>query len=350
MHRAMAGPSCRPPVPIESSRACRSSGCKEQTKSMAASDNEKSRLDEAARAGWLYFIAGHTQDEIAKMLKVSRASAQRLVSLCLAERLITFRLEHPIAACMELAARLKEAFKLAYCEVVPNDPAAPQSAAGIAERAANMLELMLRSDKPVVVALGTGRAVRAAVERVSPIDRPNHQIVSLVGNISADGSASFFDTVGRLADLTRSRHYPMPLPFLMSSEDERNRMVRIDPIAKVKAVAAKADLRLIGIGQMDQKAQVHVDGFVTREELFEMMRLGAIGEVTGWAYDTKGKLIKGGTNKRLTSIPPEMPAQATTIGAALGQAKVPAIRAALLGRLVNGLITDEATARAVLDR
>ena len=72
---------------------------------MAASDNEKSRLDEAARAGWLYFIAGHTQDEIARMLKVSRASAQRLVSLCLAERLITFRLEHPITACMELAAR-----------------------------------------------------------------------------------------------------------------------------------------------------------------------------------------------------------------------------------------------------
>ena len=71
---------------------------------MAAPDNDKSRLDEAARAGWLYFIAGHTQDEIAKMLRVSRASAQRLVSLCLAERLITFRLEHPIAACMELAA------------------------------------------------------------------------------------------------------------------------------------------------------------------------------------------------------------------------------------------------------
>jgi DNA-binding transcriptional regulator LsrR (DeoR family) len=99
---------------------------------MAASDNENSRLDEAARAGWLYFIAGHTQDEIAKMLKVSRASAQRLVSLCLAERLITFRLEHPIAACMELAARLKEAFHLVYCEVVPTDPAAPLLAAGIA--------------------------------------------------------------------------------------------------------------------------------------------------------------------------------------------------------------------------
>jgi DNA-binding transcriptional regulator LsrR (DeoR family) len=315
---------------------------------MAAIDNEKSRLDDAARAGWLYFIAGHTQDEIAQMLHVSRASAQRLVSLCLAERLITFRLEHPIAACMELASRLKERFALTHCEVVPADPGAPLSTAGIAERCANVLETTLRSETPVIVALGTGRAVRAAVERVSPIERPNHQIVSLVGNISADGSASFFDTVGRLADRTGARHYPMPLPFLMSSEDERNRMVRIDPIAKVKAVAAKADLRLIGIGQMDQKAQVHVDGFVTREELFEMMRLGAVGEITGWAYDAKGRLIKGGTNRRLTSIPPQVPAETTTMAAAIGQAKVPAIKAALAGRLVNGLITDEATARAIL--
>jgi DNA-binding transcriptional regulator LsrR (DeoR family) len=315
---------------------------------MAPTEGERSRLEDAARAGWLYFIAGHTQDEIAKMLQVSRASAQRLVSLCLAERLITFRLEHPIAACMELASRLKDRFHLSQCEVVPTDPAAPLTTAGIAERCANILETTLRSETPVIVALGTGRAVRAAVERVSPIERPNHQIVSLVGNISADGSASFFDTVGRLADRTGARHYPMPLPFLMSSEDERNRMVRIDPIAKVKAVAAKADLRLIGIGQMDQKAQVHVDGFVTREELFEMMRLGAVGEITGWAYDAKGRLIKGGTNRRLTSIPPQVPAETTTMAAAVGQAKVPAIKAALAGRLVNGLITDEATARAIL--
>src|ERR1700746_2343386 len=317
---------------------------------MTVPDSEKSRLDEAARAGWLYFIAGHTQDEIAKMLQVSRASAQRLVSLCLAERLITFRLEHPIAACMELASTLKNRFNLAHCEVVPTDPSAPLLTAGIAERCANLLETTLRSETPVIVALGTGRAVRAAVERVSSIDRPDHQIVSLVGNISADGSASFFDTVGRLADRTGARHYPMPLPFLMSSEDERNRMVRIEPIAKVKAIAAKADLRLVGIGQMDQKAQIHIDGFVTREELFEMMRLGAVGEVTGWAYDAKGRLIKGGTNKRLTSIPPQMPAQTTTIAAAIGKAQVPAIAARLVGRLVNGLITDEATAQAVLDQ
>jgi DNA-binding transcriptional regulator LsrR (DeoR family) len=99
---------------------------------------------------------------------------------------------------------------------------------------------------------------------------------------------------------------------------------------------------------MDQRAQVHVDGFVTREELLEMMRLGAVGELTGWAFDAEGRIIDGGTNRRLTSIPPQVPAKALTIGAAVGPAKVSAIRAALKGRLINGLITDEATAGAIL--
>src|ERR1700726_3158849 len=99
---------------------------------------------------------------------------------------------------------------------------------------------------------------------------------------------------------------------------------------------------------MDQLAQVLVDGFVSREELLEMMRLGAVGELTGWALEHQGPIIKGGANLPLTSIPPRVPAQALTIGAAVGRAKVSAIRAALKGRLLNGLITDEATAGALL--
>jgi DNA-binding transcriptional regulator LsrR (DeoR family) len=79
-----------------------------------------------------------------------------------------------------------------------------------------------------------------------------------------------------------------------------------------------------------------------------MMRLGAVGEVTGWAFDAHGRLIEGGINRRITSIPPRVPAKALTIGAAVGAAKVSAIRAALKGRLINGLVTDEATAGAIL--
>jgi DNA-binding transcriptional regulator LsrR (DeoR family) len=57
--------------------------------------------------------------------------------------------------------------------------------------------------------------------------------------------------------------------------------------------------------------------------------------------------VAGHTNQRVVSVPIGKVGQATVIGAAMGPAKMAAIRAALVGQLINGLITDEATARAL---
>ena len=43
------------------------------------SKNDK-KLDQAARAAWMYFVAGQTQHDIASALGVSRQVAQRLVA------------------------------------------------------------------------------------------------------------------------------------------------------------------------------------------------------------------------------------------------------------------------------
>jgi hypothetical protein len=44
--------------------------------------------------------------------------------------------------------------------------------------------------------------LRAAAEQVWPMDCPKPQLVSLVGNISSDGSARLYNAVVRLAELS----------------------------------------------------------------------------------------------------------------------------------------------------
>jgi DNA-binding transcriptional regulator LsrR (DeoR family) len=70
---------------------------------------DSARFDDAARAGWLYYVARNNQEQIARKLGVSRQTAQRLVSLSVTEGLIKVRLEHPIARCMELGEALRTA-------------------------------------------------------------------------------------------------------------------------------------------------------------------------------------------------------------------------------------------------
>ena len=79
------------------------------------------KLDLAARAAWLYYVAGRRQDEIAAQLNASRQAVQRLVSLAVSEKLIKFRLDHPIATCVALGEELRTRHGLAFCSIQPSD-------------------------------------------------------------------------------------------------------------------------------------------------------------------------------------------------------------------------------------
>ena len=312
------------------------------------SETTRNKLDDAARAGWLYYVAGNTQDEIAAKLGVSRQSAQRLVSLAISEKLIKVRLDHPIADCLELGARLRERFDLRFVEIVPSDPGHSDSTLGVADATALEIEKILASATPTVMGIGTGRTLKAAVEMLPAMDCPQHKIVSLTGNIAPDGSAAYYNVIFSIADKVKAPSFPMPLPVIAVSEQDKNLLHSQVGIEKNLTLAAEASVWFVGVGDLGPNAPLYEDGFVTKAELMALQKAGAVGEMIGWVFDSQGEFISGMTNDRVASAP--LPSRETTliVAAARGANKVEAMRAALGRGLVNGLITDEDTARRLL--
>ena len=315
---------------------------------MSRIDNEPSLHDEAARAGWLYYVGGMTQDQIATELGVSRQRAQRLVSRAMAEGLIQVRLSHRIATCLNLEVALTDRFGLTRCRVVPTLGPGGDAARATSPAAAAELERVLRMPEPKVIALGTGRSMRGMVDALEPMEAEQHRLVSLIGNIAPDGSASFFDVVMRIADKVRAPHYPMPVPVISTTAEENAAFHALAPVRRVVDLAKAADVIFVGVGQMSSDAPLLADGFVTRAELDEMQAAGAVGEVAGWVYDSAGKYLDVGTNRRTGGVRVEPGLDRLAIGVAAGPSKVRAIAAALQSRIINGLVTDEATATAIL--
>jgi len=311
---------------------------------------EDGRLDDAARAGWLYYVAGNTQEEIARKLGISRQSAQRLVSLAISERLIKVRLDHPIARCMELGAALKLRFDLHFCEVAPTDPASTSSTLGIAQLAAAEMERWLRNAEPAIIGIGTGRTMRAVADQLPAMECPQHKFVALVGTTKIDGSASFYDVIIRISDTVRAPHYPMPLPVIARSVEERQLLTSLASVRSVLALIERADVSFVGVGAMGDNSAIVVDGIITREEAEALREAGAVGEITGWAFDSQGRLIEGSINDRVASAPLRRATNRLVIGVAMGASRRAALRGALAGKLISGLVTDEATAEHLLQR
>lgn len=315
---------------------------------MSRIDNEPSLQDEAARAGWLYYVGGLTQDQIATELGVSRQRAQRLVSRAMAEGLIQVRLSHRIGTCLTLEAALTDRYGLTRCRVVPSVGPGGDAVRATSPAAASEMERVLRMPEPKVIALGTGRSMRGMVDALEGVEADHHRLVSLIGNIAPDGSASFFDVVMRIADKVRAPHYPMPVPVVSTTAEEKAAFHALAPVRRVVQLAEAADVIFVGVGQMSNDAPLLADGFVSRAELDEMQAAGAVGEVAGWVYDSAGNYLEVGTNRRTGGVRITQGLDRPAIGIAAGASKVAAIAAALQSRIINGLVTDEATAGAIL--
>jgi DNA-binding transcriptional regulator LsrR (DeoR family) len=311
-------------------------------------DSDPSLNDEAARAGWLSYVGGMTQDQIAQELGVSRQRVQRLVSRAMSEGLIHVRLHHHIGACIELEQALIRRFGLRLARVAPTLGEGRDAIRSIAASAATELEKYLRLTEPQVIAFGTGRALLAMAEQFNPTEAGHHRIVSLIGNTAPDGSATLYDVIRRVAEKLMAPYFPMPIPVISDTPEERAFYYHLRPVQAVLALVEQADVTFVGVGQMTDDAPLVVDGFVTHQEMVEFQRKGAVGEIASWVFDDRGRYIKSDRDTLVGAPRIEPERVKPVIGVAGGASKVRAIRAALSGKLLNGLVTDEATAAAIL--
>ena len=303
---------------------------------------EHDKLDQAVRAAWLSWVGGLTQDEIAREMGVSRQTAQRLVAQAMAAGVVKVRIDHPLADCLDLGRQLQDRFGLRLALVTPD----AGGRVGVAMQAADLIEAQLTRPEPITLAIGTGRMLRAAVAQMRRIDCPQHRIVSLTGNIARDGSAAYYNVLFTLSELVTAHSYPLMVPVIAASSEERQALHRQPGISRVMRMAEEADTAIIGLGDLGPDAPLRVDRFLTQEEVNALTARGGVGEILGRPFDIDGRLMSLDGRVASARLPPAD--RALVVAVCHGPAKHAPIAGALRGGLINGLICDEATTRWLL--
>jgi DNA-binding transcriptional regulator LsrR (DeoR family) len=313
----------------------------------SSDEGESSPLDLAARAAWMSFVGGLTQDQIAHELGISRQRAQRLVSRAAAEGLIHVRIDHPIAACLELERSLKARYGLASAHVAPWPGGSGDALNALAPFAAPICERLFATETSRIIALGTGRTLRTVVEHMQSLDGARHKLVSLIGNVAPDGSASFYEVIMRLAEKTKAPHYPMAIPVIARDPEEVELYHSLPHVRSTRELAMTADIALVGLGQMGEGAPLRADGFITAEEHEDLQAAGAVGEICGHIFDAHGQFLDHPVCRRVVGL--RVPVNGMPVLClAPGSSKLPALRAALAGGLITSLVTDEISAKSLL--
>jgi DNA-binding transcriptional regulator LsrR (DeoR family) len=155
----------------------------------------------------------------------------------------------------------------------------------------------------------------------------------------------------RLASLTAADPVFLRTPGVVTSPAVRHALVDHDPYARqALELLDGLDLALVSVGGcgVDPPLQAGTN-FFSHQQLHDVVAAGAVGQICLRFLDAEGRPVASPLDDLVTGVTLEqLRAAKRRWVVAGGQAKLPAIRAALVGGWVDTLVTDTATARWLL--
>ncbi len=303
----------------------------------------------AARAAWLYHNGKLKQAEIARRLGLSLNKVSRLIALAEGNGTIRVLVEGPIAGCVGLEQELVAALPLRTATVVPEVSVSPLPLDTLGRATATLLDGVIRSGRHRTLGIGHGRTLAAASPYLPDWRRAEVQIAALLGSCPRRISSYPFDLIQTLTDRTGGVAHLLPVPFYAASRADRRVMLRQPGVREALARAADAGFFLFGIGSVAEKEATDLTmGLLTREDIDEVGRRGAVAKLLGHYYDADGRLLDVSLHERVIALDPARLRGREAVAVAGGTGKTAAILAAIRTGLVSGLVTTEDTARAVL--
>ncbi|MBP6999999.1 sugar-binding domain-containing protein [Amaricoccus sp.] len=250
---------------------------------------------------------------------------------------------------VDLQQQLVDLYGLEFARVVTDlhQDELPLEALGVAG-AAFLAEEIARG-KPTTIGVGYGRTLAAAANALPGGDAPHVRFVSLMGELTREAGANPHETAALLAARSGSTAIVMPAPFMAPSRAERDALLARPEVAGAVAAAGESDLMLVGVGAADADAVLAAAGMIAPADIEALKARGAAGEILGHFFDERGRTVENEITERIVTLPIDALRRRRMVALAGGARKVRGLRAALLGGLLAGLITDERTARGLVD-
>ncbi|MGO0063268.1 sugar-binding transcriptional regulator [Brevibacillus fluminis] len=315
---------------------------------MSIIHDEKIRL--LVKVSSLYYIDGLNQQEIASRLGISRPQVSRMLSAAKAEGIVQITIRNPYSEEQRYEKAIAETFGIHDCIVIqPSDADARMVDLHLGRAGATLLESVLKEND--IVGVMAGRAIASLAEEMRFSGRKHLQFVPLVGGWGSEGSAWHANSNTRMmGEGLKAKYWFLNAPAIVGSTDAKEVLLKEKEIGDVLAMARQAKVAVVGIGQPTPNATIVRSGVFTEEEMCAVMEQGAVGNLCTTFINEKGEAIAHEAEQRMIGLSAaELRQIPNIIAIASGEEKVAAIAATLRGRWIDVLITDMATAKAVLE-
>jgi DNA-binding transcriptional regulator LsrR (DeoR family) len=300
------------------------------------------------KAARLYYEEQLTQTEIAAKLGTSQVAVSRLLKRAEEYGIVRTTVISPPGAFAELEGLLEQRFGLSQMVVAEASRDTEEAVlSAIGSASAQLVESLLKPGEVIGISSWSA-SLLSMVDQMHPVRKLQKctvvQMLGGIGSPSAEKHANHLAT--RLARLVNGDARFLPAPGIVGSPSAARILLQDPYVRETIELFDKITLALVGIGSVEPSALVASSGnSFSSEELAIIQQNGVVGDICLRFYDANGKELKEPFGHRVIGIDLDRLSRIrTTVGIAGGKRKFAAILAALRGKWVNTLVTDQFTA------
>jgi DNA-binding transcriptional regulator LsrR (DeoR family) len=301
-----------------------------------------SDLEQLVRASRLYYELGETQNAIAEQLGVTRPQVSRLLKRARAEGIVEIRIIDRTSVESPAADILRRTYGLDAVHLAPTI-AGPEDLTRrmVGRLAAEVLRGTLRTG--AIVGVGDGASVAATAAALEETTTPVAvTVVPLCGGYWTTGPER--EPYRRVADALGGQARGLMAPGLVDDAATQRALVAHAGVRAIVDLWERVDVAIVGIG--GPAWSVAALGDATEHDLDAA---DAVGEVLVAPFDLDGRFVCPVLRERVIALDARRLGRLpVAIGVASGENKVRPILGALRAGVVRTLVTDVATAEAVV--
>jgi deoxyribonucleoside regulator len=310
-------------------------------------DEKISRLVEVAK---MYYQLDYSQQEIAEKLGVSRPTVSRMLVQAVEEGVVHIKIINPAEDVEQLSKKVKEKFQLKHCIVAPlpeyRDDLIKEK---LGEIAADYLYEIVKSGDIIGITWGT--TLYQLARKIQPKNVKDISIVQLNGGVSYSESNTYSSEIlNGLSSAFNTTPYFLPVPAVVDHVVVKQAIVADRHIKKLLELGKQANIAIFTVGEPGEQSTLMQAGYFFETDIEILKAKKAVGDICSRFFDIDGKITNEALNDRTIGIElTDLVGKEFGILVAGGNTKVDGIYGALRGKYANVLITDQYTAKALVE-
>ncbi|MDB4915420.1 MAG: sugar-binding protein [Gemmatimonadetes bacterium] len=300
----------------------------------------------------LYYLRHHTQQEIAERLRVSRPTVSRLLREARDLGYVQITVASPRGLHLDLETQLEDVFELQVVQVIESPPGqnAELLRRQLGAAAAHYLARTVRPGETIGMAWGT--TLNAMVDAMVPVSAPGSRVVQILGGIGAPDAPEYGAVlVRRLARLLEAQAVLLPAPGVVATAEVRDALRKDPHVRAALNELDSLDTVFVGLGSLASNPVLNDGHTLSKQARKELRNGNAVGDIALRFFDAHGQPVDTTLDNRILGITTDQIRKVDRVVAvAGGKDKITAIAAALEAKIVDVLITDRATAEALVGK